>query len=235
MSSFAGLGVVGRILTPPIPSFIPGGYQTVRGKVVKKGELVVLELSRAMKLDGRPVRTIALKGGTAKPGQQVTLYGRVDLRVGEPEVVLSGLSNVGAGEPRYDARSKRFVATLGSASGSELPALNLNNRDARLGAPARTGIVDSQQKKVFFANLNGSLAQGANPFHGIDSVVALRAPSRAEQLRFAVKGNQLLSKRNGQSLERLGSQGPALWFYDAEHKTALRLSGKKIDAAFTVK
>ena len=235
MPSFAGVGVVGRILTPPIPSFIPGGYQTVRGKVAKKGEHVVLELSRAMKLDGRPVQTIALKGGTAKPGQQVTLHGRVDLRLEEPVVVLSGLSNVGAGEPRYDARSKRFVATIGAASGFDLPALNLNNRDCRLGAPARTAIVDAQQKKVFFANLNGSLAQGANPFHGIDGVTALRTPSRAEQMRWAVKGSQLLSKRNGQLLERLGSQGPALWFFDVEHKTALRLSGKKIDAIFSVK
>ena len=54
-------------------------------------------------------------------------------------------------------------------------------------------------------------------------------------MRWAVKGNQLLSKRSGQVLERLGSQGPAFWFYDAEHKTALRLSGKKIDAVFSVK
>jgi|CXWL01.1.fsa_nt_gi hypothetical protein len=233
--SLAGVGVVGRILTPPLPALTQGGYQMVRGKVAQKDDALVLELPRSMKIEGRAVQSIVLAGGVVKPGQQVTLYGRVDLRPADGVVVLSGVSNVGAGEPRFDVRNGRFVATVGHGAGTELPSLNLNSRDVRLGAPARTAVIDAGQKKVFFANLNGFLPPGANAFHGVDASVPLRSASRTDQLRWVVKAGQIVTKRNDQPLERLGNEGTSVWFQDPAQKTALRLTGKKIDAVFSLK
>lgn len=232
---FGGMGAAGRILTPPLPALNRGAFQTIRGKVTKVGKELLLELPRAVKLEGRSIEAIVLRTAALKAGQRVTVHGRLDSRQSDHALVLSGISNVGNGEPRFDAQGHRFLGTRGASAGQVLPSIFLNGRDLPMGEPLRVAVIDSAQKKVFFASQAGLVAPGENAFQGVEASAPLRIPSRADHQRWVVAGGVVAKRETLQPLECVAREGLASWFHDEPLRTWVRLTARKIDALFSVK
>lgn len=158
-------------------------------------------------------------------GAQVELHGRLEERrfggVERPEstyLALSGVSDLGAGEPRFDG-----VHFLG-AHGEALRALVLERREM-FDAPNLILVLDEAARRAFLGTLGGMRLPGSNPFHGFGAAAPIADPTEADRaaLRFPEEGPPV-SAQSGEALDEVGrARSPGggatdqllrVWYYD---------------------
>ncbi|MBI2376533.1 MAG: hypothetical protein HYV07_21235 [Deltaproteobacteria bacterium] len=233
--------------TPLIPGRIKsvklGSYQALAGKIENRAPMGIggeappsgsyLVLDKPIKVSGVRVKELYLQGPELPEGQSVKLNGRLDLvsyggveTHGASVHALSGISNLGAGEPRFDGQGFK------NAGGKKLEVLSYS-RPLMYDAPARIFVLDGN--KAFFGSMGGHIPPNRNPFHGFSRTLAVESATDAD--RKAVKSDaegRPLSVASGKPLERISREQPVTqpypdqmfhaWYFDAEANMAYRLA-----------
>lgn len=222
-----------------IDTYKAGSYGRVTGTVERRNVMAIggeappggdwLRLSPAIKVDGKNVDSLFLGDGF-RAGSKVTLNGRFDVdSYGGVEtqahtfVRLTGISNLGKGEPTFDG--KKFT----DAEGKTLSRLSYN-RPMIMDAPAVILVLSADQKKAFVGSMGGFIRPEMNPFHGFRSQKDLVKPNRVELSDLTAGATTL--KKNGESLDFIGKDSQnRRWYFDGDRSTAFGVLGGKVDLA----
>ena len=226
----------------------PGAYRTFSGTVEHRNIMGIggeappsgpyLNLDAPIEVDGKPFDRLFLADADKfADGVALQLHGRVDVgRFGGVEVrdgtylALSGISNVGAGEPTFTLNDG-----FTTAAGKSAPALILERRDL-YDAPNVVMVADQGQDKVFIGTHGGMRMPGSNPFGGFTGSAPITQPTDADRaaVTFDERSGKLVNAASGEALERL-SAPPAprnggadmmdvAWYLDRGENTAYRLA-----------
>jgi len=217
-----------------------GDHRTVSGSIVNRNIMAIggeappsgsyLVLDKPLKIDGKQVKEVFIRGAEMKEGEKVELYGRLDNQSfggvethGGSVVVLSGVSNVGAGEPKFDG--KDFISTLGK----KLMVLT-DPRPSFHDAPAHLFVLDEGHDTAFFGRSGGHIPPTVNPFHGFVGSGKIEEPKDSDkgQVTFDAEGKAF--NKAGKELylvgEEPGGNHPDAmsrrWFLDDDSKTIYR-------------
>lgn len=221
-------------LVRPRGVVLPGDHLSVSGHVEQRHPMGIggeappsgsyLRLTQPLQLLGQSYDELFLErefGSSA----QVTLYGRVEQRryggvetAARSYLALSGVSDVGAGEPRFDG-----VRFLAAREAVPLRRLVLEPREM-YDAPNLILVLDPQAQQAFLGTQGGHMLPGRNPFHGFTARAPISAPTAADEaaLRFSAEG--ATSAATGEPLDEVGravlpsAQAPDhtvhTWYYD---------------------
>lgn len=187
----AQVGKITGATLAKVGGFPAGTYARVAGRVEDRqlmgiggeappsGAWLVLDVP--LKVASREVTELFLGDANLKAGVRADLNGRLDLgtwggveTAGGSYVALTGISNIGAGEPMFDGQT--FTS---SASGKELEVLAWN-RPLMYDAPAKIFVLDPGQDTAFLGASGGMRPREMNPFLGFSGRVAMVPPTEAE-------------------------------------------------------
>ncbi len=224
--------------------FAEGTYVSLKGRTEEMNIMGIggeappsgtyLMLDKSISVGGNSYDRVYL--GTYPAGQEVELHGRLDVgRFGGVEVrdgryaALSGVSNLTAGEPRFDGEN--FI----TKAGEKAPVLMLDQREI-YDAPNWVLVLDEAEKKAFQGGTGGRMIPGSNRFHGFYGQAAeIVQPTDAD--RAAVKIDRAGKPVNGagEALKLVASnvwppqgadQMMTSWYFDPTANTAYKfLSG----------
>lgn len=171
------------------------------------------------------VKQLFLEGRTFDQGRSVKLYGRLEARTyggveigSHPYVALSGISDLGAGEPWYDG------AQFHSAeSSTPLRVLVLHRRDL-YDAPNGIAVLDPTQKRAFLGSMGGRMRPEFNPFYGFSESAPIAEPTDADRAAVVFnKAGILINVATGAELLKVGEEQPPpgtadmfshAWYFD---------------------
>ncbi len=151
-------------------------------------------------------------------------YGGVETRGGS-YVELTGISNVGAGEPLFDGRTY-----TSSASGKELDVLAWT-RPFIADVPATIWVLDPGQDKAFVGSSGGFIPPNMNPFHGFRGQVSMVPPTAADERAVKWQGDKPVDSATGKELslvhrdEMPGGVADGMgssWYINADTQTLYR-------------
>lgn len=183
-----------------VGGFPMGTYTQVSGTVQDRQNIGIggeappsghwLVLDTPITVASQSVTELFVDRANVKDGQQVKLNGRLDAGsyggVETPRssyVQMSGVSNVGAGEPSFDGRDY-----TSSVSGKPLDVVAWN-RPQMYDAPATIWVLDPGQDKAFEGASGGMRPQNMNSFHGFRSAHAMVPPTAAEVASIQWRGD----------------------------------------------
>ena len=184
-----------------------------------------LWLDQSIHIAGLELRELHLEHRPWRHGDELRAHGRLELRaVGVVEAparryaALGGVSDLGAGEPRFDG-----VQFHSASNGAHLRVLLLP-RQGLLDAPSTIVVLDAPQERAFLGRMGGLQPPDRNPFHGFDARAALRSASDQdrEAVRFDDECNAL-DAATGQPLIFLEREAPppnvidgltTAWYFD---------------------
>ena len=191
-----------------------------------------LKLDTPVKIGDLEVKELYLEYRNVPEGQAVQLNGRLDVREGPAEIfppirfgVLSGMTNLTAGQPRYDG--KDFFG----ATGKKLPQLHWNE-PLVMDKPATLFVPDQGADKMFVGAIGGMIAPWMNHFHGFRGAVNITGPSRTDikTVRWDHSAGGPVLSASGKALKMIGKEtspivhSQAHWFLDPASKTAYRFA-----------
>lgn len=200
-----------------------------------------LELDRPIRVGDVEVSKVWLGYDDAEAGARAHFHGRLDVREGPQEIFppirfveLTGVSDLGKGEPKFDGRE--FMG----ATGKPLPKLTYD-RPLIADAPAVLFVPDQGADKLFVGSYGGFIPPDRNPFHGFRGSAALAAPTRADQaqVRWTERGPV---NAGGQPLTKIGAE-PAPpeardfpsheWYFDPQAAKVYRFTSGGIAPPYT--
>ncbi|MBK9757740.1 MAG: hypothetical protein IPO88_30380 [Nannocystis sp.] len=217
------------------PALLPGMHVELAGVVDNREPVAIggeampsgsyLRLERPIHLSGAVFEELVLEHSPFPQGHALKAYGRLELRsVGGVETplrhfaALSGVSDVGAGEPRFDG-----VQFHSAINGAHLRVLTIRRQDL-FDAPNAIVVLDGPAARAFLGSMGGLMMPGRNPFHGFGASAEISAPSDAERasVRFDEAGNAT-DAATGQPLLLLDREQPppnvvdgltTTWYFD---------------------
>jgi len=230
----AGTITHATVTARPAESHVPGEHLALAGTIVNRqldlpgsegppqGSYLVL--ARPLAVGASKVKEIFLEGRSFDQGTTVKLYGRLEVRKFGPAAIpqhyfaLSGISDLGAGEPRYDGTQFHSAAT-----NAPLRVLVVRRRDL-FDAPNVIVVLDPDQGRAFMGTFGGFIFPEANPFHGFTAVADIVEPSDADRaaVAFNKEGNPI-DVATGAELAKVGEQLPPrntadaftfTWYFD---------------------
>ncbi len=223
------------------PTYERGSYQAFTGTVQELqlmgigGEVPpsgnYLMLDEELSVGGVRTNKLFLGYDTQKlrSGQKVTVHGRLDLSPwggvetpGGHYVALTGLSNLTAGEPKFNG--KDFV----NAAGAKLPMLAYN-APMIMDAPANIFVLDANAKKAFVGHYGGFIPIEANIFHGFTAARAIQTATTTDQRQVKVSGGKVYAAGSGKELAAVGAQGTRKWYVDPVARALYGLTAGKVD------
>lgn len=208
--------IVGAKVVVPPKVQRPGDHVVIVGRAVNR-------LAAPMAVDGLPpgtyvrlaqplqvgntlVKELRLWNDAHPDGVKVHLSGRLDrkeyggLATKKGEYFeLSGTSDLGLGEPRFDGKAFKDL------DGEQLISVKVEAPPPML-APAQLLVLNPTQRMAFIGAWGGRIPQWVNPFHGFMSTTAIRDPHPEEVARFKVVRGK--GSMDGKVLVRLGDKGP---------------------------
>lgn len=219
--------------------WVPGMHVEVAGVVVNREPVAIggeampsgsyLRLTRHIHVSGSVFEELVLEHGPFVAGHHLRAYGRIELRkLGGVETplrryaALSGVSDVGAGEPRFDG-----LQFHSASNGAHLRVLVIRRRDL-YDAPNAIVVLDVPAGHAFLGSMGGMQMPGRNPFHGFGASAPIQTPSDAERasVRFNEK-DEALDAATGQPLVFLDREVPppnvvdgltTAWYFDPAHE-----------------
>ncbi len=184
-----------------------------------------LRLDQAVHIAGAVFRELHLEHSPLRDGDDLRIHGRLELRsVGGVRTpvrrlgALSGVSDVGAGEPRFDG--VQFHSTV---NGAHLRVLVLRRQEL-FDAPYTIVVLDLPQRRAFLGSIGGFQMPVRNPFHGFDASAQIQPANdqHREAVRFDDERNAL-DAATGQPLLFLDREAPppdivdgltTAWYFD---------------------
>jgi hypothetical protein len=223
------------VVDRPAEHHVPGEHLALQGTIENREPVVlspeVPEVGSYLVLDAplaggsSMIRDVFLDGRTFKQGMKVRLYGRLDARTysgtdsaAHSYAALSGISDLGAGEPSFDGAQFHSAA-----NNAHLRVLIIHRRDL-FDAPNAIVVLDPAAKRAFVGSQGGRIRAEANPFHGFSSSAEIGAPTdenRAEVV-FNREGNPVLAGTDVELL-KVGEEQPPpgtadvfshVWYFD---------------------
>lgn len=234
--------ITGATRVQSTPSVKVGSYQALSGKIDNRtlfgpgGEAPpsgsYLVLDQPVRIDGKSVSELYLPYKDFAQGEAMRLNGRIDVQsYGGVETqpgsvyALSGLSNLTAGEPRFDGQM--FFDALDKP----LEVLHYN-RPLIMDAPAKIFVLDQGADRAFIGAMGGFIPPHMNPFHGFTGSAKIRNPTVADRaaVKFDANGEPanastgkkltLVSEEmSGQPSETFASR----WYLDTDRDALYRL------------
>ena len=145
-------------------------------------------------------------------GYRTELHGRVALHhqdstgtAMQPHALLTGISDLFAGEPLYDS-----TAFCSAADGAPLRTLVLERHEVSHDAPSTVLVLEPDQQIAYAGTVDDAHAPHASPFHGFHGQAPLLRATAADRaaLRFDTHG-YAYSTATGKQLCAVGHEGPA--------------------------
>jgi hypothetical protein len=222
-----------------------GSYAALSGKIENRSLVGIggeappsgsyLVLDKPISVDGQPVKELFVqRWPELTDGAQVKLNGRLDKGtwggVETPEssyFALSGVSNLTAGEPKFDG--KFFT----DSAGKQLSVLSYN-RPLIMDAPAQIFVLDQGNDRAHLGSMGGFIPPYMNPFHGFSGSVAIENPTQADR-DGVIQGplGEPISAATGKKLVLVGEEGNNVvpfpdmmshrWYMDEDKKEIYRL------------
>ncbi len=228
------------VVDRPAQHHVPGEHLALTGKIDNR-ELVAiggeappsgsyLVLDAPLAEGATMIRDVFLDGRTFKQGTAVKLYGRLDARTyGGVETAvhsyaaLSGISDLGAGEPSFDGSS--FHSAVNNA---HLRVLITHRRDL-FDAPNAIMVLDPASKRAFVGSQGGRMRPEANPFHGFSGSAEIGEPTDADRevVVFNKEGTPIVAATGAELLKVGEEQAPPgtadmfshAWYFDDATET----------------
>ncbi len=225
-----------------VGGFPSGTYARVTGRIEDRNLVAIggeappsghwLVLDQPIKVASREFNELFVGRAQVEDGAHVDLNGRLDLgSYGGVEtrkgsyVELTGISNVGAGEPLFDGRTY-----TSSASGKELDVLAWT-RPFIADVPATIWVLDPGQDKAFVGSSGGFIPPNMNPFHGFRGQVSMVPPTAADERAVKWQGDKPVDSATGKELnlvhqdEMPGGVADGMgssWYINADTQTLYR-------------
>ncbi len=196
---------------------------TIGGEGMPSGSY--LRLERRIHVSGSDYDEVMLERAPFAQSYRLRAFGRVELRkVGGVETpmhryaALSGVSDVGAGEPRFDG-----LQFHSAVNGAALRVLTLQRRDL-FDAPNMICVLDAPADRAFLGSMGGRQMPGRNPFHGFSAGADILTPTDADRASvvFNAEGDAV-DAATGQPLLLLAREEPppnvvdgltTAWYFD---------------------
>lgn len=168
---------------PERKTYAAGTYAQLEGTISSAPDgAQLLVLKHKIQVGDAVTDRVRVEGRPLPAGADAVLNGRLDLRqlpleIFPPmfEVSLSGVSNVSAGEPKFDGEV--FTNALGKA------CERLTYHPAGMfDGPSTIFVLDQSNDKAFVGSFGGMAdpALRLNPFHGFSGARAIRNPTRQD-------------------------------------------------------
>lgn len=215
--------------------WVPGMHVEVAGVVDNRQPVAIggeampsgsyLRLAHHIHLSGVVYEELALEHAPFPQGHHLQAYGRIELRkIGGVETplhrfaALSGISDIGAGEPRFDG-----IQFHSATNGAHLRVLVVRRLDI-YDAPNTIVVLDVPAGRAFMGSMGGMQMPDRNPFHGFSVSASIHTPTDAERatVRFNAKG-EAIDAASGQALVFLDREVPppnvidgltTAWYFD---------------------
>lgn len=220
VSGFSGTITHATVIARPAAHHMPGEHLSVSGKIDDRrlvgpgGEAPpsgsYLVLVEPLIVGSSKVHDIFLEGRKFAQGKNVELYGRLEARSyggvetgSHPYIALSGISDLGAGEPTFDG-----VQFHSAANQARLRALVVRRRDL-FDAPNEIAVLDPAPRRAFLGSLGGHILPQTNPFHGFSAAADIAEPTEADRAAvvFNKEGNPI-DVATGAELLKVGDEPP---------------------------
>ncbi len=230
---------------PTTAQFKPGSWNQLSGTIVThdanhpgpdggaQRHGAWLQLDKPVMVGDLKVSKLYVGGRDLQAGESVKLNGRLDVLEGPQEifpapryVVLSGMSNVGAGEPAFDG--KHFT----NAAGKKLPVMSYYPPHIT-DVPTTIFVVDQGGDKVHEGRSGGFIPQWMNGFHGFRGSAKISEPSFEDSKVRWTLGNQVPTMPDGTKLVKAGevdnggfgaTAGKRTWWYNPQTRDLYRFS-----------
>jgi hypothetical protein len=223
-----------------------GTYRALHGKVINQtlygpgGEAPpsgeYLKLSTPISVDGKATDQIYLGHKKELVGKTVTLNGRLDIGTyGGVEtrpgtyVQLSGVSNLTAGEPRFDG------VNFTGAGKKKLPVVSLPYPAMLADAPGGIMVIDQGKDHAYIGTMGGFIPPQANPFHGFRARRLIKPATAKHQAEAVMDSNGRVRTAAGKEIPMVGKENGKLWFVDVPARTAYRFNGPNMDQVVRMK
>lgn len=180
----------------------------IGGEAPPAGSYLILE--RPFRVGRFSVKEVYLLGRRFGGGETKKLHGRLGTEryggVETPErsyFVLSGISDLDAGEPYFDGTE--FHSAV---NGEVLPVLTLVRQDL-FDAPNQIAVVDRAQGRAFIGFMGGFMLPTANPFHGFQTSVPIESPTDADRAAVQITEQEVpISATTGEPMVEAGRVDP---------------------------
>jgi hypothetical protein len=228
------------VTTRPAECHVPGEHLVLSGQIDNRrlagpgGEAPpsgsYLVLAAPIAVGAVKVKEVFLEERSFEQDKDVTLYGRLEARkYGGVEtgsrryVALSGISDLGAGEPFYDGAQFRSAA-----NDAHLRVLVVRQRDL-FDAPNVIVVLDPVEGRAFLGTFGGFIPPEANPFHGFSAAAEIARPTDADRAAVvfnkdgtpidAATGAELLKVAEQQPPPRTADMFSYAWYFDESKDT----------------
>jgi len=220
ISPYQGTITHTTVVDRPAEHHVPGEHLALAGKIDNREPVVLSvetpEVGSYLVLDAplaggsSVIREVFLDGRRFNPGTSVRLYGRLDARTyggvdftAHSYAALSGISDLGAGEPSFDGAQFHSAA-----NNAHLRVLIVHRRDL-FDAPNAIVVLDPASKRAFVGSQGGRIRADANPFHGFSSSAEIASPTEADRagVVFNREGNPVLAGTDAELL-KVGEEQP---------------------------
>jgi hypothetical protein len=223
------------VVDRPAAHHVPGDHLTLSGKIDNREPVAIggeappsgsyLVLTAPLAVGSSIFRDVFLEGRIFDQGKSVELYGRLDARTyGGVEtathtyVALSGISDLGAGEPTFDGTQFHSAANH-----AHLRVLVVYRRDI-FDAPNAIVVLDPVEARAFLGSQGGHIRPEANQFHGFSGSAEIAPPTDADEAAvvFNKEGNPI-NAGTGAELRKVGELQPPrgtadmlsyAWYFD---------------------
>lgn len=180
----------------------------IGGEAPPAGSYLILD--RPLRMGRYSVKEVYLLGRLFAQGEHKKLHGRLGTDqyggVETPErsyFVLSGISDLDAGEPYFDG-----VEFHSATNGEVLPVLMLVRQDL-FDAPNQVAVLDRGQARAFIGFMGGFMLPSANPFHGFQTSVPIESPTEADRAAVQITEQALpISAATGEPMVEAGRVDP---------------------------
>jgi hypothetical protein len=228
------------VVDRPAEHHVPGEHLALVGKIDNREPVVIggeappmgsyLVLDAPLAEGATTFRDVFLDGRAFEQGKAVKLYGRLDARTyggvetpAHSYAVLSGISDLGAGEPSFDG------AQFHSATNNAHLRVLITHRRDLFDAPNAIVVLDPAAKRAFLGSQGGRLRPESNPFHGFSGSAEIAEPSDAdrEAVVFNKEGTPIVVA-TGAELLKVGEEQPPpgtadmfsrAWYFDDATET----------------
>lgn len=220
VSAFSGTITHAIVIARPAAHHLPGEHLSVSGRIDNRSLLgpggeappsgSYLVLVEALIVGSSRVNDIFLEGRKFDQGKNVKLYGRLEARSyggvetgSHPYIALSGISDLGAGEPTFDG-----VEFHSAVNQAHLRAFIVRRRDL-FDAPNEIVVLDPAPARAFLGSLGGLILPQANPFHGFSAATDIAEPTEADRAAVVFnKDGNAIDAATGAELLKVGDEPP---------------------------
>jgi hypothetical protein len=218
VSAYRGTITHATVIARPAAHHVPGEHLSVSGKIDNRtlagpgGEAPpsgsYLLLAHALTVGASRVSEIFLEGREFDQGKSVKLYGRLEARSyggvetgSHPYIALSGISDLGSGEPAFDG-----VQFHSAANHAQLMVLIVRRRDL-FDAPNEIVVLDPALARAFLGSFGGHILPEANPFHGFSAATDIAKPTEADRAEVVFnKDGNAIDAATGAELLKVGDE-----------------------------